>query len=158
MAKKIAIPLEFKYDFALGAWTTILKGFLYAIRKEYGAVAALEIYETVTKMDDRVRNMTKSLMKIFKIEGNDIEKIEKFYDIWWDITGAESSWLERSKTSITQRITECPFKTEPKDISEWDLIFPNIVVKTINPMAAVERPKSMCAGDPYCEFIYKIEV
>ena len=65
MVKKVAIPLEFKYDFVLGAWTTILKGFLYAIRKKYGAVAALEIFERVCKMDDRNRNMIKSLMKIF---------------------------------------------------------------------------------------------
>ena len=45
MAKKVSIPWELKYKFAQGGWTTLLKGFLYEIREEYGAAAALKIYE-----------------------------------------------------------------------------------------------------------------
>ena len=135
----------------------MLKGFLYAIRERYGADAALEIYEKVSKMDDRIKNMSQTLLNVFKIEGNDAETIGKWYEIWWELAGAECTWLERSKTSIRQKISKCPFKTEPEDISKWDSIFLNIVVKSINPKATGERPKAMCEGDPYCEFVYKIK-
>ena len=41
--------------------------------------------------------------------------------------------------------------------NEWALNFVNIVGKTINPKAIVERPKAMCAGDLYCEYVYNIK-
>jgi len=50
MAKKVVIPWELKADFRLRAWSSILKGFLYAIREEYGADASLKLYENVSKM------------------------------------------------------------------------------------------------------------
>ncbi len=69
----------------------------------------------------------------------------------------EYTILERSKTINRIKVTKCPWKTEPKDISDWVLIFNNIVNKTINPKATLERPKAMCAGDSYCEYVWKIE-
>jgi hypothetical protein len=157
MVKKPVIPWELKYDFAMRGYAFAVKGFLYAIREKYSAAPALEIYERFCKMDERIKRLTNTLLTIFKIEGNDIETIEKWYDIWRELCGAEFTWFERSKTSVKQRISKCPFKTDPKDIKEWDLFFGNIVIKTINPKATIKRPKGMCAGDPYCEFITRIE-
>ena len=108
-------------------------------------------------MGDRIKNLTNFFLTTFKLEGNDCETIGKWWDIWNELMGQETIILERSKTINRARITKCPVKTEYKDINEWDLIFNNIVAKTINPKITVERPKGMCAGDPYCEFIYKIE-
>jgi hypothetical protein len=157
MSKKVAIPWELKADFRLKGWTSILKGFLYAIREKYGADEALKMYERVGEMDDRHKNLTNSIKTIFKIEGNDIETIAKWFDIWWELTGEEYTWLERSKTIARSKITQCPFKTGYEDISEWELIFRKNISKAINPKAIVERPKAMCAGDPYCEHVFKIE-
>jgi len=158
MAGKVVIPWELKYKFAFGAWTSILKGFMYAIRKKYGAAAALEIYEMVAKMDDRIKNMTQILKDVFKIEGNDMVAMQKWWDIWYELTGIEVTWLERSKTCNRNKITKCPFKMESKDLSDWDLtIFTNVVTKALNPKATTEQHKNMCAGDPYCEFVTRIE-
>ena len=157
MVNKPVTPWELKYKYALGAWSTILKGFMYEIRERHGAAEALEIYKMFNKRYDRIKNMTNDIKDAFNIEGNDAETIEKWYDIWWELGGAEFTWFERSKTSVKQRISKRPFKTDPIDINEWDLIFGNIVVKTINPKATIKRPKGMCAGDPYCEFVSKIE-
>jgi len=158
MAKEVVIPWELKYKFALGGWASILKGFFYAIRKKYSATAALETYEIVARMDDRVKNMTKTILNVFKLDGNDIETISKWFDIWHALTGMESTTLELSNTLVRARITKCPFKMEAIDLSDWDLkFFTGLVTKTINPKATVEQPKNMCAGDPYCEFVIKIE-
>ena len=157
MTKEIAIPWELKYKFAMGGWTSLFKGLMYAIREEYGAAAVLKIFERVWKMEDRVQNLTNTVLKIFNIDGNDAETIGKWFDIWNDITGTESNILERSNTIGRVKITKCPWKTAHKDISDWSLIFQDIVYKTINPKANIERVKGMCDGDPYCEYVTRIE-
>lgn len=103
------------------------------------------------------KNITNTIRTIFKIEGNDMEAILKWFEIWWEFWGHEATILEFSKTIWRSKFTKCPWKTEYKDISDWALPFCNIVHKTINPKATVERPKAMCAGDPYCEYVTKIE-
>ena len=157
MAKKVAIPWELKYKFAMGGYASGYKGWLYTVREEYGATAALKLYERVCKREDRIKNFTKSILTIFKIENNDAEAIGEWFDIWSELIGQEYTVLERNKTIAKSKITRCPYKVEYKDISDYGLIFVNIVIKTINPKATVERPKGMCAGDPYCEYVYKIE-
>jgi hypothetical protein len=157
MTEKISIPWLLKHEFILRAYTSIIKGFLYAIREKYGADAALELYERVCTMDDRIRNMTNSLLDVFQLKGNDAATIAKWFSIWFELTGFEYTTLELSNTTSRSKITKCPFKTEIEDISDWDIIFGYIVTKTINPKATFERPKAMCAGDPYCEFFWKIE-
>ncbi|MFX1520174.1 MAG: hypothetical protein ACFFCD_09675 [Promethearchaeota archaeon] len=157
MAMKFVIPLELKFDFALGGWTSLFKGIMYAIREKYGASAVLEIFERAWKMDDRLKDFTNVILKIFKIEENDMEAITKWFDIWGEVVGQERTIIELSKTFSRVRASKCPWKTKPKDISEWCNIFTNIVYNTINPKATFEKPKSMCAGDPYCEFVSKIE-
>lgn len=101
--------------------------------------------------------MTTTLKEVFKIEGNDLEAIFNWYNIFWELMGLEGSRLEQSPTLLRFKITKCAWQTDPNDISDWVLIFFNIVVKTINPNVTVERPKGMCAGDPYCEYVYKLE-
>jgi len=128
MAKEIVIPWELKYKFAFGGWTSLFKGLMYAI-----------------------------ILNVFKLEGNDAETIANWWAIWFEIIGTEYSVLECSKAISRLKITKCTFKTEPKDLCDWDLIFSNIVVKAINPKAVFYEPKRMCAGDPYCEFVNKIE-
>ena len=141
----------------MGGWTSNLKGFLYAIREEYGASAALEIHERLCNMEDRVKNMTNAILNVFQLEGNDAETMGKWWDLYCEICGIEGTILERSKTIARTKITKCPFKTDPKDLSEWNLPFYNIIAKTINPKATFERPKAMCEGDPHCEYVWKIE-
>ena len=151
------IPWELKYKYAIGGYTSFFKGIMYAIREKYGAEAVFEIFERVWKMGDRVKNMTNTILKAFRLEGNDAETIGEWLDICGELTGYETTILERSKTINITKNTKCPWTTEPKDISDWALIFTHIVIKTINPKATVERPKAMCAGDPYCEYVYTIE-
>ena len=157
MAENVEIPWETKYKFAMGGYSGAVKGFLELIREEYGAAAALKIFEKYVNKDDRVKNLTNIILTAFKLEGNVAETIGKWFDIWLEICGAEYTTLERSKTINRIKVTACPFKTESKDISNWEPIFSNIVVKTINPKAALELTKTMCAGDPYCEVVHKIE-
>jgi len=158
MTKKVAIPWELKYDYMKGMLTTLFKSVMYEFREKYGGVAALEFYQGVWKRNDRVKNMVTTLKDVFKIEGNDIEAITKWFEIWWELQGVEGIIIERSNTINTVRFPKgCEWKTEPRHISEWQLIFNNIVIKTINPKATVERPKAMCEGDPYCEYVYTIE-
>ena len=159
MAKKVEVPMETKYKFAIGGYQGVFKGFMHALQERDGGDATLKLYETVCKKGDRVKNVTNTLLETFKIEGNDMEAIAKWHEIWWELVspGMERTDLERSKTIWRNKITKCPWKTDYKDISDWYLIFENIAVKTINPKATVERPKAMCAGDPYCEYVIKIE-
>jgi hypothetical protein len=157
MGEKVEIPWETKYKFALGGYSGVAKGFMYVIRDELGAAKALEFYEKLVKKDDRVKNLTNTILTAFKLEGNDAETIGKWYDIFFELFGFEYTTPERSKTILRNKVTKCPFKTEPKDISDWCRIYSNMVVKTINPKATFERPKAMCAGDPYCEAVVKIE-
>ena len=157
MAKKMVIPWELKADIRIKGWASVFKGLMYAVREEYGAAAALKMYERLCTMDDRIKNLTKTILEIFKIEGDDAETIAKWWEIYFELTGMEHTWPERSKTSSRMKITKCPFQTEPKDISDWVLSFVNIVAETINPKATYERPKGMCAGDQYCEYVFKIE-
>ena len=157
VAKKLVIPWEFKYKFIMGGWTSWLKAYHYTIREKYGPEAALEIYERTCKMDDRLKNFTNSILKAFELEGNDAETIINWWDIWWELCGIEGTSLLQSQTFARSEITKCPFKTEHKDISDWCKIFTNIVINTINPKATFERPRSMCAGDSYCEYVMKIE-
>jgi hypothetical protein len=157
-APKRGIPWELKHDFAMRGYTSGMKGLIYAIREKYGAAVALELYETVTKMGNRAKNFTNTIRTIFKIEGNDAEAIGQIYDIWAELTGQEVIILERSKTVNRSKYTKCPWSTPvPKDISGWTLIWRKAITKTINPKATLERPKAMCAGDSYCEYIVKIE-
>ena len=65
MTEKISIPLLLKHEFTMRMYSSLIKGFLYAIREKYGADAALEVYERVCTMDDRVRKLTKSLLDVF---------------------------------------------------------------------------------------------
>ena len=155
--KELIIPWKLKYDFALKGWTSNHRGWLYALREEYGAAAPLEIYERFCKMGDRVKNLTHRILEIFKIEGNDAETIKKFWDVYFELMSGERTVPELSKTIYRTIITKCPHKTEHKDINEWNMIFKKNIAKTINPKATIERPKGMCAGDPYCEYVHKIE-
>jgi len=157
MSKEVVIPWELKYKFVRGMLTTLFKGFMYEIREECGAAITLKIYESLNKRDDRIKNMTHTLKDVFNIEGNDMDTIVKWWKIYWELTGIESTTLELSKTFWRNRITKCPFKTGYKDISDWDFLLVNIIVKTINPKATYERLKGMCAGDPYCESVWKIK-
>jgi hypothetical protein len=157
MTEEVVIPWKLKYDFAMDGWISNHKGHLYAIREEYGAAAAIGMYERFCKMGDRLKNLTNTLLKIFKIEGNDLEAIEKWWNIFYELIGIESTILERSPTINRRRVTKCPHKTEPKDISDWDLPFANMITMTINPKVTFKRPKAMCAGDPYCEEVYELK-
>ncbi len=157
MSKKVSIPLELKLDYLERAYRSLFKGVLYAIREKYGAAEAIDIFERLWKMDDRVKNLTNILIKIFKLERNDAETMAKWYEIWHELNGFEYTWLERSKTIARYKVTQCPFKPAYKDLSDFCLIYANIVNKTINQKATVERLKGMCAGDSYCEFIHRVE-
>ena len=158
MSKKIAIPWELKYKFVKGMLTTVFKGFMYEIREEFGAATALKIYEKFNKKYDRIRNMTNNIKDVFKIEGNDIEAIEKWWDIWNEILGNQCTTIELSRTFLKTRLpTGCAWKTDPKDIKDWFLILGTIVNKTLNPKATFERIKGMCDGDSYCEYVTTIE-
>ena len=102
--------------------------------------------------------MTTTLKEVFKIEGNDMEAIIKWFEIWRELMGVESTIFEQSEKSFRSRNpTGCAWQTDPKDISEWQLNFTNIILKTLNPKVTVERPKAMCEGDPYCEYVYTLE-
>jgi len=157
MAKKMPIPMELKYSFAIGVWTSEYKGFLYALREKYGAAAALEILGRVYEMGDRVKNLTNTLLTIFNLQDNDAETIGEVLDIWDEFTGIDSTILERSKILNRRKVVKCPFNTEPTDLSDWNLPFMNILTKTINPKVTFERPKAMCAGDLHCEYVWKLE-
>ena len=158
MSKKVVIPWELKYKFLKGMLTTFFKGVMYEIREKDGATAALEFFERIWKMEDRVKNMTNTIKDVFKIEDNDMEAIAKWFDIYNELTGTEATRLELSKTFNKVRCPMgCAWHTKPKDISDWVLIFFGIIVKTLNPKATIERPKGMCLGDPYCEYVTKIE-
>lgn len=157
-APKRGLPCEMKYDYAMGGYSGILKAFLYAIREKYGANAALEIYARICKLDGRIKRFTNTLLKIFEIEGNDCETIGEWFDVYGELCGHEITILERSKTINRFKITKCAFKTEPIDISHWDIDnFVKNVVETINPKATIEQTSNMCAGDPYCEFVVRLE-
>ena len=156
-APKRGLPCEIKLDYAIGGYAGIVKAFLYVIREEYGAAAALKIKERVDRLDDRVKRFTNALLKIFKLEGNDCETIGEWFDVFNELMENEVTILERSKTIERRKVTKCPLRTEYKDISDWVLVTHNVVIKTINPKATVERLKGMCAGDPYCEYIFKVE-
>jgi hypothetical protein len=154
---KRGLPAELKYDYAMGGWTTGARGFLYSLREKYGSAEAVEIFERVYTMDDSVKILTNTIRTHFNLEDNDAETIGEVYDIWDELIGIESTILERSPTINRRKVTKCPFKTEPKDVSDWNLPFVNMITRTINPDATVERPKAMCDGDPYCEYIWEVE-
>ena len=155
---KRGLPWELKYKYVRGQMTTLFKGFLYAIREEYGADAALKIAEKMWKFKDRLKNMVNTFLNVFKIEGNDCETIGGFWDVYWEITGIEAIILERSKTYTEVKVTKCPWSTpDPKDINVWCEIWANTINKSINPKSSSKRPKGMCAGDPYCEHITRLE-
>ncbi len=157
MAEKVTLPCEFKYDYAMRGYVNTLRAWLYVTREEYGAATALKLYEKVCKIDDRAKGLTNTILKIFKLEGNDVETIGQWFDIWFELCGMEYTWLELSKTRATAKITKCVWKTGYKDLSGWCSIWLNIIGETINPKATFEQPKRMCAGDPYCELVFKIE-
>ena len=157
-ATKKGLPWELKYKFVRGQMTTLFKGFMYVIREKFGAATALELAERMWKFDDRNKKMTTTLKDVFNIEGNDINTIMTWWEIFYELVGVEATWLEMTKTIARLKITECPWSTpDPKDINGWEIIFNSLITKTINPKATVERPKAMCAGDPYCEYVWRIE-
>ncbi|WP_287584554.1 hypothetical protein [Candidatus Borrarchaeum sp.] len=157
-ALKRGLPWELKCKFAQGQLTTLFKGIMNEIREKYDAVAALEIAEKTWKREDRVKNMVKTLKDVFKIEGNDMEAMNKWWNIYWELTGVEATYLELSETYTKTKITNCPWSTtDPKDICNWCTIYSNIIEKAMNPKATIKRLKGMCAGDQYCEFFTKIE-
>jgi hypothetical protein len=151
------IPCELKLSYNLGGWIPIMKGYMYTIREKYGPKAALEIYERSATIDDRVKNLTNAFRTFFNLTETDAIAIGEWFDIWDEFIGIESTILERSKNINRRKVIKCPFKTDPIDISDWALIFTNIVTKTINPKLIFERPKAMCAGDSYCEYIFTLE-
>jgi len=157
MAKKITIPNDFRLELAMKGYTTTLKGFMYVVREKFDAATALELIERFFKRDDRVKNLTKFLKDVFKIEGKDAETYTQWFDAWCEIFGFEYAWLERTKTNARFKVTKCPWKTGYKDIGNWCKIWCDIVFATINPKAIQERYKSMCAGDTYCEIAFKLE-
>ena len=157
MTKKISIPLELKYDFAIRGYASFVARILHAIREKYGSAEALEIYERTCKMGDSIMNLTNRLLTIFKIEGNDAEAIANCLNIWYELCGYEVTWLEMSRAIFRNKVTKCPWKIELRELSDRCSIFNNIVIKTINPKATFEQPKGMCAGDTYCESVVKIE-
>jgi hypothetical protein len=157
MVKKIGIPCEFKLQLVMTAYSTMLKGFVYEIRERFDAATALELLQSFFNRDDRVKNLTNFIKKVFKIEGNDVESISKWFEIWSEITGSENIILETSKTFGRNRIIKCPFKMGYKDLSDWCVNWIAIIYETLNPKATIEAIKLMCAGDPYCEFVSKIE-
>lgn len=157
-ATKRGLPWEIKYNYVRGMLTTLLKGFLFSIREKYGGPAALEIYDMLEKKFDRIKDMSKFLREVFKIEGNDMETIMTWWEVFYELVGVEATWLEVTKTLTRIKITKCPWSTkDPEDINDWELRFNRIVSQTINPKVTVERPKAMCAGDPYCEYIWELE-
>ena len=156
MKKSVALPWELKYDWAMRGWASNHRGFLYALREKYGAVAALEIFEKVQK-GDRVKTLTDTIRTVFNIEGNDAVSIGQVLDLWDELTRTEYTTLERSPTINRRKVTQCPFKTGYEDIGDWSLTFFDLMGKIINPKAILERPKGMCAGDPYCEYIWKLD-
>ena len=157
MAKKIGIPCEFRCELAMTAWATSIKGFMYVVRERHGAAEALACIERFFEMDDRMKNLTNFIKKVFKIEGNDLESAEKWYETYLEIIGSEFKTLERSKTLWRNKVTKCIFKTGYKDLSEWCIIWNKFVLETLNPKFTAETIKQMCAGDPYCEFATKLE-
>ena len=157
MTKKIGVPLEFKYELTMKAWSSLIKGFLYVVRERHGAAEALACIERLFKMDDRVKNLTNTIKTIFKIEGNDADTMANWFETYYEILRTEYTLPEQSKTILRSKVTKCPFKTGYNDLSDWCKIWCDIVYKVINPKATQERVKSMCAGDPYCELVFKIE-
>ena len=158
MTKKMPIPWELKYNFIKGMLTTFFKGVIYEFRKRFGGVATLEFVESVWKREDRVKKMTTTLKDVFKIEGNNIETLQTWWKIYNELLGMNFTILELSKTHSRVRYpTGCAWVTEPEDISDWFFIFSNIINTTINPKATMERVKGICEGEPYCEYVWKIE-
>jgi hypothetical protein len=158
LVKKFSIPWELKYKYVKGMLTTVFKGFMYEIRTKFDAATALEIYEMVQKRDKRVENMVNALKDVFNIEGNGIEAISTFLQIWFELTGWEVTWFDQLKTFIRFKCPlGCAWMTKPEDLSEWFLVISNIFVKSINPKAIIVRHIGMCAGDSSCEYIIKLE-
>lgn len=157
MAKKVVIPWELKHDWAMRGWASSHRGYLYATRKKHGPAAALELFERAQKIDERVKNFANAILTIFNLKGNDCETIGEVLDIWDELTGTEASVLKRSKIINRRKVTQCPLETGYEDVSDWAVIWMNIIDDVINPKGIFERPKSMCAGDPYCEYVYRFE-
>jgi hypothetical protein len=157
-APKRGLPWELKYDYAIGGWAdSTHRGNLSIIRQKYGAAAAVDSFTRVCKEDDRVKNLTNTILTTFFLKGNDVETIGEVIDIWDELTGIESTILERSKFINKRKVVKCPWKTQNKDISDWNIPFMDIVTKTINPKVTFGRPKAMCAGDLHCEYVWKLE-
>ena len=157
-ATKRGLPWEIKYNYVRGMLTTLFKGFMHEIREEYGAAEALKIYERLNQRSNRVKKMGRTLKDVFNIEGSDIDAIMRWWEIFYELVGIEATWLEVTKTYARVKITKCPWSTpDPKDISDWSIINSGMINQALNPKAATERPKGMCAGDPHCEYIFTIE-
>ena len=157
MAKKLAIPWELKHDWAMRGWASSHRGYLYANRKKYGPAAALDLFERAQKIDERVKNFANAILTIFNLKGNDCETIGEILDIWDELTGTEAGLLKRSKIINRRKVTKCPLETGYEDISDWSLFFFDIMGKIVNPKVILERPKGMCAGDSYCEYVWRLQ-
>ena len=82
-APKMGLPWELKCKFARGQLTTLFKGIMRLLREKYGPATALELAEGFWRYDDRIPKMTLHLKNIFKIEGNDLEAIINWWNIWF---------------------------------------------------------------------------
>ncbi len=115
------------------------------------------MYERMNRMGDRLQNIVNKFRTIFNVKGNDAEAIVDVISIWLDLAEFEYT-TELAKLISKLIVTKCPWTTDYKDISDWDVnTFVTNMAKTVNPKATIEQPKNMCAGDSYCEFIFKIE-
>ena len=61
----------------------------------------------------------KMIQNVFKIEGNDLEAISKWWDIFYELYGSEGEDFERSKTIARTKTTKCPWKIEGKGLDDW---------------------------------------
>jgi hypothetical protein len=111
----------------------------------------------VLKSGDRVKNVAKLIQKIFNLNGNDCETIGEVLDVWDELCGYESAILERSPTINRRKVTKCPWKVKYKDIGNYAWYFKDQMGKGVNPKATLELQKKMCAGDSYCDYIWRIE-
>jgi len=157
MAEKLEIPWETKYKFAVGGYHAAITGFLSLISEEFGADATYKLYERFCKENDRIKHLVEIIQNVFKIDGNDLDAVGKWWDIFYELYGTEAQDLEQSTTLTRNKITKCPWKIEGKGIDDWCMIFSDIVYETINPKATIEKVKGMCNGDSYCEFVSKLK-
>ena len=156
-APKRGIPWDLKYNFAMKGFEDFFRGLMYAIREKYGAAVTLEIFDRWVNDGDRVKDLTNNLRTIFDLKGNDCVTIGEVLDVWDEVCGYESFVIERSPTIYRRKVTKCPWTVKYKDVGNYAWYFKDQMGKGVNPKATLEMPKKMCAGDSYCDYIWRIE-